>query len=128
MATLLWVGDLAAAGSPDGRFVAVAGGIQDNVSGLTWQQPHVAGTFTFTNAAAQCASGWRLPTIDELETLRDVRQPLPPLIDPNFSGMDTIFWSATPNADGANAWFINFDNGTISSLAKTTAVAVVCVK
>jgi len=98
------------AGAPPLRYAIANGTVRDNMTGLTWQQAAPAtdaGTtnYTWANAEAYCSSltltgtGWRTPTIKELETLVDVEQsetidttafPIAPNSDPAYE-----FWSST---------------------------------
>ena len=44
------------------------GSVTDSVSGLTWKQAPTA-RLLWDTAAADAPSGWRMPTLDELQTL-----------------------------------------------------------
>src|SRR5439155_15941242 len=85
------------ANATDGRFVTVADGVQDMVTGLVWQQTDDATTYTWDLAVAHCVAPWRLPTVDELFTLTDVRATTSPTLDTIFgrTGTTYTYWSAT---------------------------------
>jgi Protein of unknown function (DUF1566) len=118
----------AGANAPAGQYVVTAGGtgngtVYDTKSKLTWQQT-VSSTTYYTWAAAKtyCAgvgaslggTGWRLPTLKELQSLVDYSQSTAPMIDPNAfpSTPASSFWSASLLAGSlSNAWSVNFSGG-----------------
>jgi hypothetical protein len=77
------------ASAPAGRFTASGGIVHDSKTGLDWQQVVSSTKYTYANAMAYCSgntaalagSGWRLPSIKELQTLVDdsVASPSPTL-------------------------------------------------
>jgi hypothetical protein len=114
----------------------------DNVTGLMWEGKGGAGgtlhdpaaTFTFANLANHVAAvnaaqtcgfaDWRLPTPEELASLVDSGKTPAPTIDaalPNTA--NAPFWTSTTYRDGTNlnAWFVDFDTGSVLSDAKTQA-------
>ncbi len=115
-------------GPPAGRYTLTATAAFDTQTGLTWQRDAPTTRVTWAEAGAACQSltlgglsGWRLPTVQELKTLVDVRaQPLAldPLIFPNTLPAD--YWSSTIGFNTATAWRVdartsiqypNFQNG-----------------
>jgi len=70
-------------------------------------------------------SDWRLPTIDELETLRD-RSRFNPAADPELGLKSSYYWSSTPFAESPSdfAWFVYFNYGG-SSFGSRYATAFV---
>jgi Protein of unknown function (DUF1566) len=136
IATALAVGLLGAgrlrASATDGRFTSATdglGGVKDNVTGLTWQQPDSGTTYTWSVALTHCASPWRAPTIGELYSLVDVRGM--PAIDPVFSGTSSNgYWTSTTLAGSgnANAWLVNFFTGTIYNESVTNGNRIRCVR
>jgi hypothetical protein len=128
VAIALLFGSRLRANSTDGRFTMVTGGYQDQVTGLTWQQPDDGNLYTWANAQTHCAKPWRLPTVEELYTLVDVRQPVAPLIDSAFTNANSYYWSSTPSASGSsNAWNVSFGNGTAGYGAVSGTYRVRCV-
>lgn len=115
-----------AAGAPAGRFSASNGTVLDSKTGLVWQQIAPRGIFDLTTAANYCASGtllpgtgWRLPTIKELQSIVDDRVPNPgPTIDPIFMNTMTnrSYWSSTPGRahDPMFAFSLAFGDGSTS--------------
>jgi hypothetical protein len=122
-------------------FTLVDGGacVQDNVTGLMWESKTAAGlhagssrftnrgnnivgdasTFvTAVNTAALCGfNDWRLPTVDELQSIVDYGVAFPgPTIDtiwfPNTQS--DVFWSSSPYVGSAvDAWYVYFYNGFV---------------
>ena len=107
--------------------------IQDNVTGLEWQQVPNTTYKTWTSAFTYCETlifppgndnhaDWRLPTVQELATLIDYNRSNP-AIDPLF-GMteNTRYWTADVRVQNiAYAWWIDFDYGWINSEDQTTS-------
>jgi len=97
---------------------------RDELTGLEWSARDI-GRFTNatkgSKAAAACAAldlgghtDWRMPTIEELESIRD-RSRCSPAIDTDaFPDCPSDwFWSSTPHAYGPDsyAWFVHFGGG-----------------
>jgi hypothetical protein len=90
-------------------------------AGLMWAATDVSEKrMTFATAKKACEdyrgagfSDWRLPTIDELETLRD-RTRHDPAADPELGLKSNWYWSSTPLASSpsACAWFVGFYYGS----------------
>ncbi len=55
---------------------------------------------------------WRLPTLDELETLRDVTR-FDPAADPELGLKSAAYWTSTPDASSPAdcAWIVSFGYG-----------------
>jgi hypothetical protein len=91
----------------------------DKERGLMWPAQDLAGRHMWSDAkkAASAldlagASDWRLPTIDELETLRD-RSRFSPAADPILNLQSDWYWSSTPVASAPSdfAWLVHFYYG-----------------
>jgi hypothetical protein len=78
------------ASAPAGRYVVTNGGtgngtVYDTKTKLTWQQTVSSTTYTWADAKTYCAgvgtslggTGWRLPTLKELQTIVDYSQSNP---------------------------------------------------
>jgi len=89
----------AGAAWPAPRFEAVAQGILDHLTGLCWQNP--AGLAwhnqTWEEAQALAKDGWRLPNINELESLVDAERADPAL--PEFLAAAAPKPERKPNAE-----------------------------
>ena len=106
----------------DGRpmGVPVLAALHDAKSGLMWSAQDVSTKrLTWAEAKKACEeyrgagfSDWRLPTIDELETLRD-RTRHDPAADPELGLQSAYYWSSTPLASSPSvvAWGVNFGSG-----------------
>ena len=131
------------------------GTITDNVTGLMWEKlcdgagcPTVNDkdtTYTWANAfAVKIAdlntvnfaghNDWRLPNINELQTLANYGT-FNPAIDPAFNnGVDSFtqssrYWSSTTSASStSSAWIVFFINGTVSFNIKTNNLFVRAVR
>jgi hypothetical protein len=102
--------------------------VRDNNTGLVWERTPNSGGGTWAEATLQClqkevggTTGWRLPSIVELNSLRDPTLPLPYVPTNVFSvGGEMEFWSATTLADDpTQAWNVSFQTGSIGHTAKT---------
>jgi hypothetical protein len=117
------------ANSTDGRFMAVSAGVLDQVTGLTWQEPDDGNVYIWSDAQTHCASPWRLPTLEELFTLMDVRAATSPYIDSVFTNASAVYWSATPVAGAAYSWYVDFGaGGFVSSYSNSSTFRVRCVQ
>jgi len=127
------------AAAPPGRYTASSGTVLDTKTRLVWQQPFAASSMTWAAAKSYCAglgttlggSGWRLPTIKELQTLVDVSVSTGQTIDTTyFPNAATAFWSSTPStADAKAAWVLSFDASADELQAGMSGTAAVrCVR
>jgi len=127
------------AGAPPGRYTTSNGTVTDTKTKLIWQQGTAPSTMTWANAKSYCAgigstlgsTGWRLPTIKELQTLVDVsvssRPPIDPIYFPNTP--QTNFWSSTPStADTSAVWVLTFFDGNEGQAPRSGAGQVRCVR
>jgi len=103
-----------AAGS---RAKAIA--LLDKKTGLMWAVQDLAGRYNWADAKKVAAAAgiagfddWRLPTIEELESLRD-RTLYGPAADPALSLQSDWYWSSTPVASSPSvyAWLVHFASG-----------------
>lgn len=124
----------AKAGAPVGRYVVDSTTVFDTKTGLTWQRypptesPGGRVNLSWDDAQLYCqnpgpgaicapgivclpGTGWRLPTVKELESLFDPRAPFGKLDPVAFPGtvLDEVSWSSTPYARdpaGSFAWLV----------------------
>ena len=125
--TGLWVVS-ARADAPPGRFTDNGDGtVTDSQTTLVWQQTALPSAVNWSAAVQSCASnaaglpgsGWRLPTVKELQSIVDRSRTSPAIDDTLFFGTNSDhFWSATCYAGGAvcpaggsSAWFVFFNFG-----------------
>ena len=133
------------AAAPAGHYVVTAGSgtgngtVYDTKSKLTWQQTVSSTAHTWADAKTYCAgvgvslggTGWRVPTIKELQSIVDLSQTAAPRIDPNaFPATPSGgFWSSSPLAgSSSNAWLVYFDDGHTSYYDVPTHSFVRCVR
>lgn len=108
--------------------------VYDTRTQLTWQQTFPSERYTWEDATNYCASlepsaGWRLPSINELQTLVD--DSVNPAIDKSAfpETPSEYFWSSSPVIDDATrAWTTFFTNGSTYSFAKSATKNVRCVR
>lgn len=112
--------------STAGRFVvnASANTVYDKVTKLTWQRADSglftidgAKTFCTKNTAALPGTGWRLPNIQELRSLVDLKAKPGLAIDIAVftNTVPTTYWSATPAKSAAysGAYGVDFKDGRL---------------
>lgn len=123
--------------APPGRWAASPLFVRDTQTGLLWQR-EAAGERTRDEAAAYCEnlrlglSGyrWRLPVVEELVTLVDVRGAEAALDATVFAGPLVPFWTATPYAPDADArgWSVDFTSGVANGSSLAARLHVRCVR
>ena len=109
--------------SEDGRFIDCGDGtIKDTKLRLMWQKDGSQNTMNFSDAEKHCKesrvggfSDWRLPSIDELESLVDRTKYKPAIISTLFNvKTDDWYWTGTQFAgDSGDAWIVNFYYGHV---------------
>lgn len=108
------------AAAPPGHFEIVGDTVEDTATKLTWQRYVSARSYTLKDAASYCAdlslegSGWRLPSVKELQTLVDESRSRPAIDREVFPDTPpTFFWSSSNVASfSMYAWTVNFADGT----------------
>jgi hypothetical protein len=133
------------ANAPAGRYVVTSGGtdagtgngtVYDTKTKLTWQQGVAPGTYTWAGAKAYCAAlnlggtGWRLPTIKELQTIADDSQTNPSIDTTAFPSTPADwFWSSSPLAgSSSSAWNVSFLIGDTSYNIVSNTDYIRCVR
>ena len=143
------VGGVVHANAPPGQyypFLKTAACISDQKTLLTWIRTPItstpSGTLALSDATAACAqlgTAWRVPSVNELETLVDEvphyelegGKLLPKAIDANafFSTpVGSPYWTSSLVPGGGSAWVVNFQDGTTAKTPQTTTpLPVRCV-
>jgi len=125
----------AQADAPPCRYDISADTVLDNDTGLTWQRAVDASIYTHSQATSYCAgliladNGWRLPSIQELQTIVDESRVNPAIDQVAFpSTPSSYFWSSSLYAGGPGfAWLVNF-NGGIDAVDVDDPFRVRCVR
>jgi len=128
------------AGAPPGRYTTSNGTVTDTKTKLIWQQLPAPSTMTWDSARSYCAgvsatlggSGWRLPTIKELQTLVDPSRSRP-AIDVTFFPDTALVgsWTSTryaAPADESYAWIIILIDGIEAQAPLSSTFQVRCVR
>jgi hypothetical protein len=125
------------AAAPPGRYVLTAETVADTQSGLTWQRAVPDASYSWADAKTYCEglslasqTGWRLPTVKELQTLVDIAAANLSIDAKAFpSTPASNFWSSSPYASNASAaWAVYFYDGSTYASATTSADRVRCVR
>jgi hypothetical protein len=103
------------------RFTKSEGGktVTDSVTGLVWSQNTVASDVTFEDAVKAVEAlgeGWRLPTVDELQTIVDRTKYSPAIDTEDFPDTESDwYWTSTPCAwrPESARWVVGFDGGFV---------------
>jgi hypothetical protein len=116
----------AQASAPAGRYMVTNGTVYDTKTKLTWQQTISTSTFSWSAADNYCfgltsalpGTGWRLPTIKEIQTLVDYTVKNGPYIDQGAfpAPYGSSYWSATPLPNSSNAWLLTSDGTTATDV------------
>jgi len=109
--------------------------VYDSNTKLAWQQAGSADMYTWSDAKTYCANtmlggtGWRLPTVRELETIVDFSR-TSPSVDPSFQAMPAGYWSNSTkvSSNATWAWVVSFVMGTVASHQVTEMTYVRCVR
>ncbi len=140
VAGLVVVVHRATANAPAGRYTVTSTTALDTRTGLTWQLAAPTAQPDWSSAAAYCTndtpqlagSGWRLPSLTELQTIVDDSQPSGSVtIDPTiFLGQPAApFWTSSPDVNSPGQyWFVDFSSGFTASALATTPTYVRCVR
>ena len=105
----------------------------DNVTKLEWQDNEISAIMNWTNAINYCESltlgghsDWRLPNINELNSIIDDTKSSPSVDTDVFRNVVTkYYWSSTTMMydsqyeDPIYAWYIDFDNGVYGAYDKS---------
>lgn len=114
------------------EFIKSGDTVTDNTLGLQWQDDSSPSVLTWKSALDQCNnltlggySDWRLPNINELQSIVD-RSKLYPSIVTGFTNTTLFFyWSSTTDSKSKDAaWLIDFRNGSVSSSFKFSLLYV----
>jgi len=109
--------------------------VTDHKTGLVWQKADDGVARDFADATQYCTdlvlggnADWRLPLLDELQTIVDYTR-YNPAIDPVFTCDLYSVWSSTPLASNpASVWFVNFLDGYANRNSMSAVYAVRCVR
>jgi hypothetical protein len=95
-----------------------------NIKYATWSD-----AIEYCEALSLNGKGWRLPNINELESLVDDSR-YNPSIDAIFENTySNRYWSSTSNVNNSDyAWFISFNDGNQNGSNKTYYYYVRCVR
>jgi hypothetical protein len=107
--------------------------VTDNLTGLMWSKDaNLAGgpknwddAIDFANVTLCGYSDWRLPNVNELESLVDAAQtnPVLPSGHPFINVQPDRYWSSTTGSfDTAYAWFVNLAYGSVDSSNKAAGL------
>jgi hypothetical protein len=123
------------ASPPAGHFVVNAGTVTDTATGLVWQQAVDAGSYTEGGAATYCTNlslngtGWRLPTVAELQTIVDERRQNPSIDPTVFPSTPTAqYLTSSPRVGGSTSWRVSFDLGDATTAVQLLTYRVRCVR
>ena len=117
------------AAAPVGRYTVSTDTVLDTKTNRTWQRVVPTATYTWANATTYCQAlslggmtGWRLPTLKELQSLVDIRMFKPSIDAAAFPATPAnYFWSSSPYAYlPSYAWVVDFSYGTTTTLTNST--------
>jgi hypothetical protein len=144
LAATLVVAGVVRADAPVGQYATFGQSdvcISDVKTQLTWLRTPLATTYKFSDAAAQCANkgpGWRVPSVNELETLVDENPhleiqngaPVSVAIDANAfprTPATDPYWTSSVVPGQTTAWAVNFQDGSTLTPPQSQDEQVRCV-
>lgn len=93
--------------------------VYDTKTKLTWRQTVPVALYALADAKIYCSglgTGWRLPTVKELESIVDDSQSNPSIDSTVFpSTPSNYFWSMTNAGSPVVPWLVDFSNGWTGS-------------
>ena len=117
------------------KFTDNGNGTVSQGTGLMWQQGENK-KVNWDSAIAYCENlslagynDWRLPNIEELKSLIDVKKN-PKINKTHFpNAYSSYYWSSTADTgNSSNAWYVNFVNGNVDYYGKSWYYYVRCVR
>jgi hypothetical protein len=128
----------AQANAPVVRYTIAGGTVTDTKTKLVWQQTAPAAPYGWANAMTYCptlgaslgGTGWRLPTIKELQTIVDDSLKSPSIDPTAFPATPvTSFWSSSPSAGSpSTVWGVDFYDGSSNTYPGPDPHDVRCVR
>ncbi len=124
------------ADAPTDRYVIANGTVLDTKTQLTWEQIPSPDAFTWDEAQTHCknialdGSGWRAPSMKELQTIVDESQITPCIDTTAFTdALANQYWTSSPRLNiASHAWLIRFDIGDTNSDDVLSIHRVRCVR
>lgn len=124
------------ANAPPGRYTVTSDTVRDTKTQLMWQRVVPAGTYTWQQADAYCATltldgpGWRLPSAKELLSVVDRSRRNPAIDVAAFPGapMGRSWTSSKLAGQAGSAWYVYFDDGGTSPAPLAEPARVRCVR
>ncbi|HET6805648.1 MAG TPA: DUF1566 domain-containing protein [Frateuria sp.] len=120
--------DAVTASDESPRFELSADGatVTDHKTGLQWAAEESPKQLDFEAAEQHCASlrlggfdDWRLPDLEELESIRDLSRHNPCIDTAFFKSNANWVWSRTPTAWSSGcAWFVLFNSGHVHDCSR----------
>lgn len=124
------------ADAPVGQYIISNGTVFDTKTELLWEQNPTISLYTWNDAKAHCqnlslmGTGWRLPSMKELQTIVDESR-VDPSIDvtafPN-TALEKYWTSTIRAAYVTDAWLVAFDYGGTSRESMGLAFRARCVR
>jgi hypothetical protein len=107
--------------------------VYDIKTKLTWQQTVPSTKYAWADAKTFCAglgTGWRLPTMKELQTIVDGSRFAPSMYKPLFPlAPGDNHWSSTPSVSApSSAWGVDFGVGFAAYSDASSMCHVRCVR
>jgi hypothetical protein len=107
------------------------GSVLDRTTGLTWQRNVAPPKLSWSDALTSCPLGWRLPSVNELQTIVDQNRQSPPIDPVAFPGTPSEdFWTSSAKAGDPTprAWYVAFIHGHADTDLVSSNFWVRCVR